>query len=218
MTPATVIVVDDHELFRMGVLQAIARSQSLRVVAEGASRQDCQDLVALHQPAIVLLDISIPGGGLGAAREIHERWPDVKIVMLAASDDDNDVLEALETGASGYVLKRVAASELLDALASVQRGSTYLSPTLGSKLVAGMRGRAQRQAIVDPLSALSPKERQVLECLARGMGNQAIADATGTTVRNVKFRVSGLLRKASAKNRIELALIAQRMAAVSDDD
>ncbi|MBW9117392.1 response regulator transcription factor [Rhizobium cauense] len=209
--PASVIVVDDHALFRMGVSQTIALNENLRVVAEGASRQDSLDLVALHQPAIVLLDISMPGGGVAAAREIHERWPDVKVVMLTVSEDDEDVLEALEAGASGYILKGIAAKELIDALTTVQRGSTYLSPTMGSKLVAAMKGRTQSRTDGDPFSELSVKERNVLECVGRGMGNQAIAAETGTTLRTVKFHVSRLLRKLDAKNRIELALIAQKI-------
>jgi DNA-binding NarL/FixJ family response regulator len=207
---ASVIVVDDHALFRMGVLQTIALSENLQVVAEGASKQDALDLVALHQPTIVLLDISMPGGGVAAAREIHERWPDVKVVMLTVSEDDQDALEALEAGASGYVLKGIAATELLDALTTVQRGSTYLAPTLGSKLVAAMRGQTQPRTKGNLLTELSAKERHVLECVGRGMGNQAIAEATGTTLRTVKFHVSRLLRKVNAKNRIELALIAQK--------
>ncbi len=217
VVPASVIVVDDHALFRMGVLQTIALSENLRVVAEGASKQDSLDLVALHQPAMALLDISMPGGGVAAAREIHERWPDVKIVMLTVSEDDQDVLEALEAGASGYILKGIAAKELLDALTTVQGGSTYLAPTLGSKLVAAMRGQTQSRANGNVLTELSAKERRVLECVGRGMGNQAIAEVTGTTLRTVKFHVSRLLRKVNAKNRIELALIAQKAADATRD-
>lgn len=213
--PASVIVVDDHALFRMGVLQTIALNENLRVVAEGASKRDSLDLVARHHPTIALLDISMPGGGVAAAREIHERWPDVKVVMLTVSEDDQDVLEALEAGASGYILKGIAANELLDALTTVQRGSTYLAPTLGSKLVAAMRGHTQPRTDGNPLTALSAKERHVLECVGRGMGNQAIAEATGTTLRTVKFHVSRLLKKVQAKNRVELALIAQKAADVS---
>lgn len=209
--PASVIVVDDHALFRMGVLQTIALDENLQVVAEGASKQDSLDLVALHRPAIALLDISMPGGGVSAAREIHERWPDVKVVMLTVSEDDEDVLDALEAGASGYILKGIAAKELLDALTTVQGGSTYLAPTMGSKLVAAMRGRAQPQTDGYPLTELSVKERHVLECVGRGMSNQSIAEETGTTLRTVKFHVSRLLRKLNAKNRIELALIAQKI-------
>jgi DNA-binding NarL/FixJ family response regulator len=167
--PASVIVVDDHALFRMGVLQTIALNENLRVVAEGASKQDSLDLVARHHPTIALLDI----------------------------------------------LKGIAANELLDALTTVQRGSTYLAPTLGSKLVAAMRGHTQPRTDGNPLTALSAKERHVLECVGRGMGNQAIAEATGTTLRTVKFHVSRLLKKVQAKNRVELALIAQKAADVS---
>ncbi|KQV84067.1 response regulator transcription factor [Rhizobium sp. Root1220] len=207
--PASVIVVDDHALFRMGVLQTIALSTNLRVVAEGASKQDAIDLAERHRPAVAILDISMPGGGIEAAREIHARWPDVRIVMLTVSEDDSQVLEALEAGAAGYILKGVAAGELLDALTTVQRGNSYLAPTLGSRLFATMRAVPAENANSPP--DLSSKERQVLLCVARGMGNQAIADLVGTSVRNVKFHVSKLLRKMNAKNRVELALVAQRM-------
>lgn len=204
----SVVVVDDHPLFRGGVVQAIDHSDEITVLAEGASAEEAERLVEQHQPDIVLLDVSMPGGGLNAVRSIRERWPHIKAVMLTVAEDEDTVLEALKAGASGYMLKGVGGSELLGALRSVSRGQVHVQPQLAAKVIVA--NLPQQQSARARLSLLSRKELLVLRLLSRGFSNQDIAEATSVNVKTVKFHVSNILQKLDVKNRTEAALIGQK--------
>ena len=119
--PVRVIVVDDHPLLRDGVARSLDNSGRFTVVGQGGSADDAVRLVGEHKPDLVLLDLSMPGGGLNAERRIAEAAPDVKIVVLTVSEADDDIMEALRTGAKGYVLKGVGSATLVDILAGVAR-------------------------------------------------------------------------------------------------
>lgn len=210
---ASLIIVDDHALFRMGVSQTLAHNAEIEVVGEGSSKADAIALVETLSPSIALLDISMPGNGISAAREIHNRWPAVKIVMLTVSEEEDDVLQALDAGATGYVLKGIAAPDLVAVLAAISRGQTYLDPKAGALLFNAMKTQSLGREASQLLQALSPREKEILHLLAQGLSNREIAEAISIQIRTVKFHVSRILMKMKAKNRVEIALIAQKLLA-----
>ncbi|WP_395517845.1 response regulator [Pseudorhizobium flavum] len=197
-----VIVVDDHAIFRMGVIQSLSLSDKIEVVGEGADRDDALALMGKFSPDVALIDISMPGDGLEAAREIVTRWPATRTVMLTASEEDEDVYRALKLGASGYILKGISARELIAAVEAVATGETFLSPSLASRLLNVLRVRP-------PDANLSGQEKNVLEHIAKGMTNSEIAEVMGISLKTVKFHVTNTLAKTGAKNRVQLALLAR---------
>ncbi|HEV7257268.1 MAG TPA: response regulator transcription factor [Bosea sp. (in: a-proteobacteria)] len=211
-----IIVVDDHAIFRTGVIQILASSNDLDVVGEGASQADAIDLATRLRPNIALIDISMPGGGLEAARSFHSNCPDVRVVMLTVAEDQDVVLQALDAGVSGYVLKGVPGSELITIIRSIAKGETYVPPNMAVSLLSAMRGRIDSNSITGKLAALTLKERQTLRFLARGFSNRDIAEATGVSLKTVKFHVSNILAKLGSKNRVEAALIGQSHSVYDD--
>lgn len=205
----SIIVVDDHAIFRAGVVQILASSDDLDVVGEGASQADAIDLATRLRPQIALIDISMPGGGIGAARSIHANCPDVRVVMLTVAEEEDVVLQALDAGASGYALKGVPGSELIAIIRSIVQGESYVPPNMAVRLLSAMRGRLDANSIAAKINALTVKERRALRFLARGFSNRDIAEATGVSLKTVKFHVSNILSKLGAKNRVEAALIGQ---------
>ncbi|WP_223217425.1 response regulator [Rhizobium cauense] len=206
----SVIVADDHSLFRMGVIQAFAAAGGIKVVGEGASKEEAIALTEERQPDVILLDISMPGSGIEAAREIRARWPAVKIVMLTVSEEDDDVLEALEAGATGYLLKGSMAPDLISAVQSVAAGRSYLSSNVGMRLYDVLRNVSESRKTDSLIGKLSTKEAAVFALIGKGHTNRQIAEATGVQVKTVKFHVSRLLSKLGLRNRVEIALLAQQ--------
>lgn len=206
----SIIVVDDHAIFRAGVIQIFSKCENLDVVGEGASSAEAVALVELHSPKVALIDVSMPGGGIAAAGEIHQRWPGVKIIMLTVSEEEDVVLRALEAGAVGYALKGTPASELISIVTSIVNGDAYVPPAMAVRLLTAMRGQQGQDSLSTKIAMLSPKEERTLRLLSRGFTNREIADATGVQVKTVKFHVSNILSKLGVRSRVEAALIAQR--------
>ncbi|TCL68202.1 response regulator transcription factor [Rhizobium sp. BK251] len=210
-TTTSLIIVDDHALFRMGVSKTLAGNEEIEVVGEGSTKADAIALVEEFLPSIALLDISMPGNGITAAREIHSRWPAVKVVMLTVSEEEDDVMQALDAGATGYILKGIAAPDLVAVLIAIARGQTYLDPKAGALLFSAMKAQSNERGTSQLADSLSPKEQEIFRSLGRGLSNREIAAAMGIQVRTAKFHVSRILVKMKAKNRVELALLAQRL-------
>ena len=206
----SIIVVDDHAIFRKGVLETLGHQAELKVIGEGASRDDAIHLVEKLRPDIALIDLSMPGGGIQATRDIHTRYPSVKIIVLTVSEEDDDVMQALEAGASGYLLKGISADALLSVVRSVAAGDSYLAPTLAFRLVRGMHTRDERQDSSDRLGLLTAKEQETLRLIGLGLNNDEIAHRMSIQIKTVKFHVSNLLGKLNLRNRVELALFSQR--------
>lgn len=212
----SIVVVDDHSLFRSGVVQAFREVDDFSVVGEGASAADAIDLVERLAPDIALADVSMPGGGLDAAQTICKRWPKVKVIMLTVSEDQETILKALDAGSVGYVLKGVSASDLVNIVRSIADGERYVPPSMAVQLLTAMR----KPQAVDPVQArlalLSRAEARVLRLLAHGLSNREIAQATGVQVKTVKFHVSNILSKGGFKNRTEAAVVAQKYVPADD--
>lgn len=208
-----VAVIDDHPLFREGVSHTIRHSGSLEVVGEGASADDAIRIAKIELPDIVLLDVSMPGGGLDAARTISHTCPIVKIIMLTVSENEEHVLEALEAGAHGYVLKGTSGLELINTMRAVSRGEPYVTPRLAARLLSISR----RQAAAPPANGGSPdltrREEQILDHLARGLTNKEIARALRISEKTVKSYMTNIMHKLQVRNRVEAVLVFQKKGA-----
>lgn len=200
-----IVVADDHPMFRAGVVASLAAQPDIEVVGEGASAPEALSLVAQHSPDVALLDIAMPGGGLNAARDISAASPATRVVMLTVSEDEDDLLAAMKAGASGYVLKGAAASELVNVLRMVNAGEVYVAPGLAWGLLREMS--RPRSA---PLDELSAREHEVLELVAAGLSNQEIGDRLSLAEKTIKHYMTSILSKLRVRSRVEAALLAYR--------
>jgi two-component system nitrate/nitrite response regulator NarL len=200
-----IVVVDDHSLFRAGVVQSLHLDDGIRVVAEGSSGSDAVQLTETHAPDLILLDISMPGNGIEAVAEIMRLPHQPRIVMLTVSECEDQIVRALEAGAVGYVLKGIDARHLIDVVKSVAAGSVFVSPNLTHRLVSSLQAKAK----VNPLAILTNQEERTLRLVALGRSNRAIGEELGVLERTVKFHMTSIMRKLSVKNRVEAALKAR---------
>src|SRR6185295_1796380 len=181
-------IVDDHPLFREGIIQTIRKSDKFVVVGEGASLRDAQRILETKQPDMVLLDIGIPGNAMDTVRTTIRDRPKVKVVILTALDDEDHVTRAIHAGANGYVLKGVSGLELLRIMESVYGGERYVSPDLAWRLLVEPRNKPQPVTDIPSVRpSLSPRERQVLDHSCQGLTNLEIAKSLGVSVRTVKY-------------------------------
>src|SRR5688572_1575508 len=173
MSGIRIAIVDDHPLFRAGVAQSLLETGLFEIVAEGSTHDDALHVVEDHDPDILLLDVSIPGGGLEALSAIVGRRPGRKIVMLTVSESGGDVTRAMRGGASGYVLKGVEAGSLSQILQSIAAGERYVSPTLSARLLsdASQSGQPNGRSQV---YALDERQRRILDLVAAGLSNKEI--------------------------------------------
>lgn len=206
----SIVIADDHPLFRDGVARSLQEAGDIDVLAECTSADEAVQAVADHMPDIALLDISMPGNGISAAERIGERFPAIRIIMLTVSEQDDDLLRALKAGASGYLLKGVAVNTLIEAVRSVRAGGSYISPGLAGKVLSAMgAGKARNARVSDPISDLSHREEQILRLVARGASNREIGEDLGLREATVKHYMTNILQKLHVRNRVEAALIAR---------
>jgi DNA-binding NarL/FixJ family response regulator len=209
----SLVVIDDHPLLREGVVTTLGSQPDMEVLAEGASARDALALAREHLPDVILLDVSMPGGGIRAASDISRACPIVKMVMLTVSEDEEDVLSAFKAGASGYVLKGVGGRELADIVRSVHAGQNYITPGLAASLLQDADQRRGASAPPDPLETLTQREREILQELSKGASNKAIARALDLSEKTVKHHMTNILQKLRVRNRVEAAVLAQRAGA-----
>ncbi len=209
-TPIRVVIVDDHPLYRDGVAFTLNRDPTIQVVGQGASMADAITLIESCRPDVALLDITMPGGGLNALNALAQKHPDVKYVILTASDDEDHVRYALRHGASAYVLKGIRGQELIQVVHDVHQGQTYISPSLAAALVVAN----YREPNTKPHSLLAeftPRERDILRCVAKGCSNREIAERLHLSEKTVKHYMTSIMKKMGARNRVEVALQAQEL-------
>lgn len=204
--PTRVLVADDHELFRKGVIAALASTGDIIVEAECATGREAVRLARLHLPDLVLVDLGLPDrDGLDVVAEIHRDCPVSRIVVLTVNEDERALFRALREGASAYILKGIAADELLRAIRGVLAGESYVSPKLAAHLLQEMRSPSRA-----PLDGLTERERDVLEGLAHGETNREIGIRLQLSEKTIKYYVTNVLIKLQVRNRVEAALLAQR--------
>ena len=204
-SPISIAVVDDHPLFREGVTRSLAESGQFKVVGEGSSQEDALRIARDLKPDIMLIDLSMPGGGLGAIAPIRSLNADIRIVVLTVSEAAEDVAAALNGGVNGYVLKGIGSRALAEVLSVVAAGETYVTPTLSARLLSHLASDPP-SAAADPFQSLSKRERDVIDLVARGMSNKEIGIKLDLHEKTVKHHMSRILSKLNANNRTEAAL------------
>jgi len=200
----TLVIVDDHALFRSGVRMELAHG--VRVVGEAGTVEEAIATIRATSPDVVLLDVHMPdGGGLAVIRTIGAEMPGVNFLALSVSDAPEDVIDLVRCGARGYVTKTIAPADLLDAVIRVSRGEVVLSPRLAG-FVLDVFSAGSAQPASDPeLDGLTPREIEVLELIARGYLYKEVAQRLGVSPRTVETHVSAVLRKLNLPNRHQLA-------------
>jgi RNA polymerase sigma factor (sigma-70 family) len=206
-----VVIADDHTLFREGLAGIISGADDFQVVGQAGTMQEAVQLARDLLPDIILVDIDMPGGGLEAARIVAEDCPVTRIVILTSSEEDDHLIRALKLGARAYILKGVAARELIRILRAVWAGESYVPPMLAASLLLEMReAHAQQKQAVSLLDELTPREREILESLAAGLSNKEIGEKLFLSEKTVKHYMTNVLQKLQVRNRVEAALLAQK--------
>lgn len=203
----SVLVVDDHPLFRQGVVHALGTAPDLSVVGEAISGEEALKLARELLPDVVLLDISMPGwDGLVTAEKISTACPASAIVMLTVSEDKDKLLAAFKAGARAYVLKGVSAQELAQVIRGASRGDVYVSPSLAAEMLVSLtRGHAP-----DALQELTEREREILRLIGAGLTNREIGARIFLSEKTIKHHVTNILQKLQVRSRVEAALFAAR--------
>jgi DNA-binding NarL/FixJ family response regulator len=210
--PIRLVIVDDHPLFREGVVHTLQAQPDIIVVGEGGMAAAAPVLVRQHEPDILLLDIDMPGGGFSVLPEIAEIAPATRILFLTASIDDENVVMALRSGVCGYIVKGVTATELARIIRSVHAGHRYISPELAAHVLHDVIMTPRPAAAdPDPLAALTERELQVLERVAAGANNREIANQLHLAEGTVKYYMSIVMQKMKVRNRVEAALLLRRL-------
>ncbi|HET9899950.1 MAG TPA: response regulator transcription factor [Actinomycetes bacterium] len=193
----TVVIADDHPLFLDGLAALLASASDIEVIGRAVTANEAIDTVSALLPDVAVLDLNMPGpGGIATIREIVRRVDSVRILVLTMYDDDSLVFEAVRAGASGYVLKGADPEEVISAVRAVAHGEAVFGAGLARRL-ADWFDRSQQ----DPFEQLTPREREVLELIARGVRNAAIAQRLGISLKTVRNLVSSVLTKLQVPDR-----------------
>jgi DNA-binding NarL/FixJ family response regulator len=203
-----VMLVDDHEIVRLGLLTLINDRADMEVVGEAGDAAGAVREAERLKPDVILMDIRMPGeGGIEATRQIMARLPEMRIVMLTSFADDELLVRAISAGAVGYVLKQVGNAELLRAITAAARGEALLDPRTTARLLTRVR-EADRKDNADAFRELSDREMDVLAQVARGLGNAEIGEKLNLSEKTVRNYISTMFEKLSLSNRVELAVYA----------
>src|SRR4029079_10796379 len=199
--PLRLLVVDDHEVVREGLVSMLARRPNFQVVAEAGTAADSIELARKFRPELVIMDVRLPdGSGIEACREIRAELPDTRVVILTSYPDEEAVFSAIVARASGYLLKQVRGRDLVAALESVGRGESLLDPAVTEKVLERVRRVASGSA-TDELAELTAQERKILMLVAEGKTNKEIAVEVFLSDKTVKNYVSSILSKLNLQRR-----------------
>jgi DNA-binding NarL/FixJ family response regulator len=205
-----ILIADDHALVRSGIA-SLLKANDIDVVGEAGNGLEAVEKARLLKPDIVLMDIKMPGcNGLQATRLIKAEMPDMKIVMVTAFDDDEDLFEAMKSGAVGYLLKNVKAEEFVNLLSNVMAGEVVVSPWIASKIVDELFRNPVRIKAKSTDSDLTYKEEEVLRLVAEGSTNKEIAASLNISDNTVKFHLRNIMEKLHFKNRAQMAVYAAK--------
>jgi two-component system, NarL family, response regulator DevR len=208
MTKTRILLVDDHDIVRLGLMTLLNDQPDMEVVGEASTAGEGVRMAEAVKPDVVLMDIRLPGeGGIEACQQVTSRFPSCKVVMLTSFADDELVVRAIRAGAVGYVLKQVGNEELLRAIRAAARGEALLDPSTTARLLSRVR-EAERKAEEDAFRELSDREMDVLIHLAKGKTNAQIGALLNLSEKTVGNYVSNMFEKLHLNNRIELAAYA----------
>ncbi len=204
----TVVLADDHPLYRDGVVRTLNEELDISVLAATATAEDVVSAVAEHMPLVALIDLSMPGGGIMALKRIAEQFPDVRTIVLTVSEDSDDVMDALDEGAAGYVLKGVGGGELVSIVRQVAAGGSYVAPTLAARLLSTLRDGGSEKTPKGRLSNLTNREEEILRLVAKGLSNKEVGRKLDLQEKTVKHYMTIILQKMDVRNRVEAAVLA----------
>lgn len=208
MTKQRILLVDDHEVVRLGLKALLNHHPNFEVVGEAASAREALELVDTLQPNVVVMDIRLPGtSGIEACEEITQRFPETKVLMLTSYAEDEMLFSAIRAGASGYVLKQIGGDELVRALEAVGRGEALLDPAVTQRVFQEVR-KAVKEEEASAFSHLSQQEKHVLLLVSEGKTNREIARSLFLGEGTVRNYVSSILSKLGVNNRAEAAAYA----------
>jgi DNA-binding NarL/FixJ family response regulator len=203
--PLRVVVVDDHEVVREGLVALLDRRPAFNVVAQAGTAAEALAAAQRFEPDLVVMDVRLPdGSGIEVCREIRAEMPSTRVVMLTSYPDEEAVLSAIVAGASGYLLKQIRARDLVAALETVGRGESLLDPAVTERVLERVRRMAAGEAH-DELAALTPQERKILLLVAEGKTNKEIAAEVYLSDKTVKNYVSSILSKLDLERRAQAA-------------
>ncbi|MCU0940214.1 MAG: two-component system response regulator NarL [Burkholderiaceae bacterium] len=211
---STVLIVDDHPLFRRGVAQLLAMDPEIQVVGEAADQAGALAMARQHEPDLILLDLNLKGeSGIDILSALKDEDAARRVVMLTVSDAPDDLMQAIRAGADGYLLKDMEPEDLLVRVREALTGTTVISDALAGRLAAALRAEAQDSARKSErdLALLTDREQAVLRCLADGQSNKLIARTLSITEGTVKVHVKHLLKKLNFRSRVEAAVWATQI-------
>jgi DNA-binding NarL/FixJ family response regulator len=206
-----VVVVDDHELVRAGLVQLLVAAEDIDVVGTAADGADAPEVVSEHRPEVVLMDLSMPGvGGLEATRSIVADHPGIRVIALTSASGSSEVLGALDAGAIGYLLKDASPDELRAGVRAAARGESPLSPKAARAVIAA-------RDVGQEAPELSAREREVLSCVAEGLPNKRIARRLEISEKTVKAHLTSIFQQIGVSDRTQAALWATRQGLVKEE-
>jgi two-component system response regulator DevR len=204
-----VMLCDDHELVRRGLISVLEDAGGIEVVGEAGDADAALKAVESSRPDVVIMDVRLPGrSGIEACREIRSAFPDTKVLMLTAYSDDEALFSSIMAGAAGFVLKQVRGGDLVGAVRQVARGESLLDPTVTARVLARLRGEGAQAN--DGTADLTSQERKILDLVAEGMTNRQIAEKVFLAEKTVKNYVSNILLKLGLSRRAEAAAFMAR--------
>jgi two-component system, NarL family, nitrate/nitrite response regulator NarL len=213
----SVLLVDDHSLFRSGIRSLLQRNPDFNVVGEAADGVEGIKRARQLQPDVVLLDLNMPGiSGLEALQLILQDCPHTAVIMLTVSEDAEDLSTALRSGARGYLIKNIETDYLLRAIRRAAAGEAVVAESMTAKLVAQLqKATTQRLDPISEMDRLTPREKEILVCLARGESNKSIARTLCVAESTVKIHVQNVLKKLNLTSRVQAAVFAVEHGMVS---
>ena len=205
MARIRVLLADDHTLFRQGVKTLLAAESDMEVVGEAADGASAAERAAELRPDVVLMDIGMPGpSSFEITRQIKRNRPETRVLFLSMYDDEDYLVQSMEVGGSGYVLKDSPAPQLVEAVRDVSRGGSYLSPRMLSQLVDDFRTRVRTTDRLPRFATLTPREKEVLKMLAEGNSVKEVACQLNLSVKTVEAHKFNLMRKLDIHNKAQL--------------
>lgn len=203
-----ILLADDHGVMRAGLAALLKTEPQVEVIGEASDGEEALRLASETQPDILLLDIGMPGmDGIEVTLQLKKRTPQVKVLILSVYEDESMLREAIKAGASGYIIKRAVEDELTSAIRAVARGDLYIHPGITHLLLKNMAPAEPQPA---SLESLTPREREVFDCIIQGFTNRQVAETLSISVRTVEGHRASLLAKLGLKNRLELVRFAEQ--------
>ena len=208
--PIKVLLVDDHEMVRIGLAAVLDTEEGIEVVGEASDGQEALRLAQLYKPDVVLMDLVMEGmDGVETTRRLMEMLPDCKVIVLTSFIDDSKMYPVIEAGAFSYLLKTSRATEIADAIRAAAKGQSVLEPQVAAKMMSRFR-QPQRAQAPAPHESLTEREMEVLKLLAQGLSNQEIADKLYIGVKTVKYHITNIFSKLGVEDRTQAAIYAHK--------